>query len=60
MIRVIRAHRGFAVAPEPVENSNDIEQARDADDFDECSDLCDFGYVLVRRENNPDGNTADT
>lgn len=51
--------RGFAVAPEPVKNSNDIEQASDADDFDECSDLCDFGYVLVGREN-PDGNTPDT
>jgi hypothetical protein len=48
------------VAPEPVETSNDIEQAHDADDFDECSDLCDFGYVLVRRESNPDGNTPST
>lgn len=45
------------MAPEPVEVSNDIEQARDDDDFDECSDLCDFGYVLVRRENNLDGHT---
>lgn len=48
------------MAPEPVEISNDIEQADDADDFDECSDLCDFGYVLVRRETNPDGTAPST
>ena len=45
------------MAREPAEISKDIEQASDADDFDECSDLCDFGYVLVRRETNPDGNS---
>lgn len=55
IIRVIRAKRGFAVAPKPAEISNDIDQTDDAGDLDESSDLCDFGYVLVRRENNPAG-----
>lgn len=58
-VRVIRAKRGFAVAPEPGKNSNDIDQTDDAGDFDESSDLCDFGYVLVRRESNPAGATRD-
>lgn len=57
IIRVIRAQRGFVVAPKPAEISNDIDQTDDTGDFDESSDLCDFGYVLVRRENNPAGDS---
>lgn len=48
------------MAPEPVEISNDIEQSSDADDFDACSDLCDFGYVLVRRVESPAADTPNT
>jgi hypothetical protein len=45
------------VAPKPAEISKEMDQQSDAADFDQSSDLCDFGYVLVRRENNPAGDT---
>lgn len=44
------------MAPEP-KISNGIDQDCDTGDFDESSDLCDFGYVLVRRDNTPAGDT---
>lgn len=60
IIQMIRVRRGFVVAPEPAETLNGTDSAPEADDFDECSDLCDFGYVLVRRESNPAGDTPTT
>lgn len=57
IVRVIRTKGEIAVAREPADSSNDIDAADDTGDFDESSDLCDFGYVLVRRESNPPGDT---
>jgi hypothetical protein len=48
------------VAPEPAKIPNEIDPADDTGDFPESSDLCDFGYALVRRETNPDGNSQNT
>lgn len=47
------------MAPEPAEVSKDLEMSDDTGDFPESSDLCDFGYVLVRRENSPAGQPAE-
>ena len=44
------------MAAEPAEIPNDIDPALDTGDFDESSDFCDFGFVLVRRESDPPGN----
>lgn len=46
IIRVIRAQRGFAVAPKPAEISNDIDQTDDTGDFDESS-LSAFGAGVI-------------